>query len=576
VYHGRLLYATWLRIVLIIYYAVVMSLFSNQSNLPAGSTSDLTNPNQRAVVVSGTLGSGKTTLLNWILSRQDRLSRPGSFVVIENDIGSSNTDAARLNTDPGNVFEITAGCVCCNDLHSLRAALTQLQNQPLVKTIFIETTGIAKPAAVKDLLHEKRIPTLVIITVDAKHFAANKKLGRINDTVPYADVIALTWTEDAKGSQDIDALAAIINELKDINPAAAIIEILSSGAPKKEFDLSNSFLPDLGAAHDMTPKSLPNGDFSESSNAASIQPIGRSVANDHKVYTLNLDMRGDLSPQQVMDGIREIVSDGLLRAKGRVEGFELDCTFEDWSFRPSENETRASFITLISTRPLQRGDFAALVRSLDQDEIVVDLTDDGVMSEAIELVDKLISIVPTDVVKDGNLVTESHAGEAWRYVSMPEFPPAIKERFLLRLCEFYLKQSEALLSGAFDSHASLPYYQREVGYNLSWFLIDCGDLLLKWGYDSRITNMCPVSLYFKGLKSAKDARHIGTFKASDKHYLQKRLAMLKEENGAISDAQEAIENCNKLCLDKKSWVLAQGVLHDFLQSEQVPLSTKSS
>jgi hypothetical protein len=88
--------------------------------------------------------------------------------------------------------------------------------------------------------------------------------------------------------------------------------------------------------------------------------------------------------------------------------------------------------------------------------------------------------------------------------------------------------------------------------------------------------MCPVSLYFKGLKSAKDARHIGTFKASDKHYLQKRLAMLKEENGAISDAQEAIENCNKLCLDKKSWVLAQGVLHDFLQSEQVPLSTKSS
>ena len=121
---------------------------------------DLTLP-PRAVVISGTLGSGKTTILNHLLKTAPECGAPGSFVVIENDIGAMNTDQARLAANPEAVLAITAGCICCNDLHSLQAAVSQLKELPEIKTLFIETTGIANPGAVKDLLHKLQIPTLV-------------------------------------------------------------------------------------------------------------------------------------------------------------------------------------------------------------------------------------------------------------------------------------------------------------------------------------------------------------------------------------------------------------------------------
>ncbi len=177
----------------------------------------------RAIVLSGTLGSGKTTLLNHLLTTQTKSATPGSFVVIENDIGATNTDTARLKTDPTNVLAITAGCICCNDLHSLRAAVSQLREQPEIKTLFIETTGIAKPSAVKELLHKLSIPTLVIVTVDVKHFDTNQILGRTTDTIPHADILALTWTHNSQGHRDNDALTKAMDTIERLLEAKGIL-----------------------------------------------------------------------------------------------------------------------------------------------------------------------------------------------------------------------------------------------------------------------------------------------------------------------------------------------------------------
>jgi hypothetical protein len=100
-----------------------------------------------------------------------------------------------------------------------------------------------------------------------------------------------------------------------------------------------------------------------------------------------------------------------------------------------------------------------------------------------------------------------------------------------------------------------------VGYNLSWFLIDCGELLAKWNLDTTIRDIKPVTLYFTGLQNARDARHIGSFKESDVPYLKTRLVMLENEGAFPALANNAIRTCAQLCLDK-SWHRALRVLSD--------------
>ena len=565
IYHEPLLHATRLRILpaqpdfgRILKVSVVMS---SLFHAPAPSSSDnaLSLP-PRAIVLSGTLGSGKTTLLNHLLATQTASAAPGSFVVIENDIGATNTDTMRLKTDPTNVLGITAGCICCNDLHSLQAAVTQLRNQPEIKTLFIETTGIAKPAAVKDILHKLQIPTLIIVTVDVKHFDTNQSLGRITDTIPHADILALTWTHDAAGARDSAALEKVLTEVKKRNPLARTLEISISGEPLDELSLtkplSGELLAPMGAPSHHG-RSSPVAEFSLLTPGITF--FGKPIAKTHQEYTITLPVPPNMNPDDVIAAVRSGAPTGLLRAKGRIGRFDLDCTVGDWNVCESTKQDGPSFITLIGTKPLTAEAFPALASSSMDDELSVDMGDPLVRERAVRLVTDLMSRIPADVVKNGCLITETDAGEAWRYVSLPGFPEELKEHFLRSLCDFYLKQSEALQSGGFKSHPTLPYYQREVGYNLSWFLIDCGELVSKWGLDGRIRAINPVTLYFSGLQNARDARHIGTFKESDVPYLHKRLAMLTAEGHALSHASKAIDNCVSLCLDK-SWNRASNEL----------------
>jgi hypothetical protein len=268
-----------------------------------------------------------------------------------------------------------------------------------------------------------------------------------------------------------------------------------------------------------------------------------------------------MDPDSVIAAVTAGAPTGLLRAKGRVGRFDLDCTMGDWNVSERDASSERNFITLIGRSPLTADSFPELASAPTSDELSIDMNNPLLREKAVQLVNDLMSRIPTKVVENGRLITETDAGEAWRYVSLPGFPVETKEAFLRSLCEFYLQQYEALNSGAFDSHPTLPYYQREVGYNLSWFLIDCGELLAKWNLDTTIRDIKPVTLYFTGLQNARDARHIGSFKESDVPYLKTRLVMLENEGAFPALANNAIRTCAQLCLDK-SWHRALRVLSD--------------
>lgn len=515
----------------------------------------------RAVLLGGSLGSGKTTTLNVLLGGATRETL-GQYIVIENDIGGNNVDSTRLSAPPEQVLALTAGCICCNDFHSLRVAIEGISSGTYgaVDTVLIEATGIADPRSIKELLHEKGIPALSIITVDVLHYDKNQLLQR-NPGIAVADVIVLTWWDSEEGRQE---LARVECDLKKQNPTARQILIDSGGVVTGDL-LS---LPTLPAQETISTKKPFSLEFRQprSSLFANLFPSLPARMTGHaRVFTENLALRIGLSPNEVMDRISESLPNGgtLFRVKGNTGSHDIDCTLGNWKVTPRPAPSSVHRLTVISDKAFPKGSFASIEERARTDVLPLDLNDRETLDAAITLVQELTASIPTEVTRrDGertSLVTESHSGEAWRYVSLSGFPEELRVSFLLSLTNFYLAQHMALQSGKFDEHPALPYYQREVGYNLSWLLIDCADLLDRWNLRVQIVESRPYGLYFAGLSNASNPLHIGGFKQEDLPYLQKRLVGLAAELGSLEDARrlarKAVENVDRLCLDR-AWSLA--------------------
>ena len=126
-------------------------------------------------VITGFLGSGKTTLLNKLL----RHAGMGDSAVIINEFGEVGLDHLLVEAIDGEVAVLASGCVCCtlrSDLEqTLRSLLVRRERGevPAFSRILVETTGLADPAPIAQLLlnnplvsHFVRLDT-VVTTVDA-------------------------------------------------------------------------------------------------------------------------------------------------------------------------------------------------------------------------------------------------------------------------------------------------------------------------------------------------------------------------------------------------------------------------
>jgi G3E family GTPase len=177
-------------------------------------------------VITGFLGSGKTTLLNKLL----RHAGMGDSAVIINEFGEVALDHLLVERIEGEVAVLSSGCVCCtlrSDLEqTLRGLLARRDRGevPAFSRILVETTGLADPAPIVQLLlnnplvsHFARLDT-VVTTVDAvnglrhidEHAEAIKQAA-------LADRLLLTKT-DLASPETIEDLQ---RRLVALNPAAA-------------------------------------------------------------------------------------------------------------------------------------------------------------------------------------------------------------------------------------------------------------------------------------------------------------------------------------------------------------------
>jgi len=101
-------------------------------------------------VVAGYLGTGKTTVLRHLLAGLAPDERPGLVV---NDFGAAELDATAL--DAPEIRTIGGACLCCTAPAGFAAAVKDLLDAGVTR-IFVEPTGIARPADLLDTL--RRLP----------------------------------------------------------------------------------------------------------------------------------------------------------------------------------------------------------------------------------------------------------------------------------------------------------------------------------------------------------------------------------------------------------------------------------
>lgn len=144
----------------------------------------------RVLLITGGLGSGKTSLLN-LLVRTSR-SVLGQVGLIVNDIGDKNIDATRL---PGeNLVALSDGCVCCDDISSLKEAVLDMQAK--VDTLLIEPTGIADAREIKKFLAAQHLETRVLTLIPEAHLSrilhSSYMRPILESQIAAADVLGVT------------------------------------------------------------------------------------------------------------------------------------------------------------------------------------------------------------------------------------------------------------------------------------------------------------------------------------------------------------------------------------------------
>ena len=201
-------------------------------------------------LITGFLGSGKTTLVNALLRHP---GMEGTAVVI-NEFGEIPLDQHFVETSDGEVVVMANGCLCCTlqgDLEGVVGTLfarSQAGELPEFRQLVVETTGLADPAPIMQLLlgnpmlgRSVRLDT-VVATVDALHGLAT--LDAEDEAVKQAalaDRLVLTKT-DLASEADTERVRA---RLAALNPGAALFSAVQGAiAPEHLFGAG---LADAGA-----------------------------------------------------------------------------------------------------------------------------------------------------------------------------------------------------------------------------------------------------------------------------------------------------------------------------------------
>lgn len=225
--------------------------------------SPTTQPLKRIPVylISGFLGSGKTTLLNCILQEH-----PKSAVII-NEFGVTPIDQQLLRAHKVPLSTLVGGCLCCQVIGALTPLLKNLRmawekDNSIFERIIIETSGVASPEPVLDILLRERWLSKryslqnVIVTVSATlepDYLA--QFPEAQAQIAWADTLIITQS-DLSSPEKTNQLAA---QLHTLAPTAKQLTAINGAVDQAQL-FANS--PKFRPLRDTDSAELPEHGFS--------------------------------------------------------------------------------------------------------------------------------------------------------------------------------------------------------------------------------------------------------------------------------------------------------------------------
>ena len=146
-------------------------------------------------VISGYLGAGKTTFINQMLAGDHGLR----LMILVNDFGAIDIDAALLASKDEDTIALTNGCVCCTMGSDLFLALGDaLDRRPRPDHLIVEASGVADPARIANAARAE--PDMryagIVTLVDGQTFdglSRDPLIGaQVRDQVSRADLVVIT------------------------------------------------------------------------------------------------------------------------------------------------------------------------------------------------------------------------------------------------------------------------------------------------------------------------------------------------------------------------------------------------
>lgn len=345
-------------------------------------------------VISGFLGAGKTTLLmQELVRRQDR----ERCAIVVNDFGEAQLDASIL-ADHAPIRAIPGGCICCTAPEGLVPALLELIAQENPDRIFIETTGLARPADVVDTLMRSGIEAIELqataVVVDPECFVREPS-PLFRQQLAAADVLVANRADCSS--------EAALNALKDW--AAKRYPPLDSMHVVERGVLPDGALerPRVAAFRLVQPVELPSTDGWHAESRVwgpeRIFEMGqlKSIAAEGLVERLKGIFRTDIGWYSIQraGGRLEVVPTGI-RSGSRVDGISEDkkklveaISRMDAAVAKAVDPTAVDSVRLEgpegSSRPVNRSDLMALPRQITDVSTLVP----GRKGEAVWLADVL-------------------------------------------------------------------------------------------------------------------------------------------------------------------------------------------
>ncbi len=176
-------------------------------------------------IVTGWLGSGKTTLLKNILNKYGDKTR---IAVIQNEFAPTGVDGKELeNTgQPFKLIEVNNGSVfCVCQLNNFTEALEKLASDYSPDVIFLESSGLADPISIAEILNDTRIKDKIALKkiytiIDAINFERTfQMMIRFKHQVMVADRLIINKTDCDEANTK-----KTLEQLKKWNPFAEVVQ----------------------------------------------------------------------------------------------------------------------------------------------------------------------------------------------------------------------------------------------------------------------------------------------------------------------------------------------------------------